>query len=190
MNNYEYIIASLPVLSQRDSSIDTDGLISQIREQLSSRDICLFDFLLDGFDGDKLTEEFYHTAFASRNRFIREFFSFDLNVRNAKVRYLNSALGRPDTQDVMNIQTGEFPELPKVHNILVGRDLLARERGLDNLMWKKVEQICEMEIFSLDRILSLVCKIKIIDRWVKLDEKTGRELFRKLVEEIKETYKA
>lgn len=56
------------------------------------------------------------------------------------------------------------------------------------MMWKKIEEITEMEIFSLDRILGLVSKIKIIDRWVKLDEQTGRELFRKMVKEIKDTY--
>ena len=31
-------------------------------------------------------------------------------------------------------------------------------------------------------------RLKITDRWLKLDEKTGKELFRKLVDEIRSTY--
>ncbi len=188
MNNYEYIIASLPVIDQENKEIDTDVLLSQIREQCSGSDLQVLDQLLDGYRDEKLDEEFYRKAFSSRSRYIRRFFEFDLNVRNAKVRYLNKALGRPESKDIIDISTGEFRELTTVNDILVGNDLLARERALDDMMWKKIEEITEMEIFSLDRILGLVSKIKIIDRWVKLDEQTGRELFRKMVKEIKDTY--
>ena len=38
-----------------------------------------------------------------------------------------------------------------------------------------------------ERILGFTAKLKIIDRWNKLDPETGRELFRKLVDEIRKT---
>jgi hypothetical protein len=34
-----------------------------------------------------------------------------------------------------------------------------------------------------------VTKLHIVDRWLALDEEKGRELFRKLVQEVKGTFK-
>lgn len=188
MNNYEYIIASLPVLEKDEKDLDTDALIGQIKELCSDKDRRTVEFLLDGYDGSKLSESFYREALKSGSRYIREFFTFDLNVRNSKVKYLNEALDRPEGKDVIEIETDEFSERSKIEGILAGSNLLARERNIDELFWQKIDELTEMEVFSLDRILGLVSKIKIIDRWVKLDRQTGRELFRKLVNEIKETH--
>ena len=75
MNNYEYIIASLPLLSKDGKEMpDTDAILSEIREQLSAKDISTLDLLLSSFDPDKLDAEFYRKAAKDRNRFIREFF--------------------------------------------------------------------------------------------------------------------
>ncbi len=38
-------------------------------------------------------------------------------------------------------------------------------------------------------ILSFILKLHIIDRWHILDEQTGREMFRKLVDEVRGTFK-
>ena len=189
MNNYEYIIAGLPVL-QRDShtadGFSAEAMEEEIRSQLDERDCRTFDFLLDGFRSECLSEEFYRKSSKSSSRFIRQYFSFDLNVRNARVEWLNSELGRPAGSDIMETETEENPELKsKVLDILSGNDILERERALDNLMWEKIEDITVMEIFSLDLILAFTAKMKIVDRWLKLDPVTGRELFRKLVEEIR-----
>lgn len=188
MNNYEYIIASLPVLEKDEKDLDTDALIGQIKELCSDKDRRTVEFLLDGYDGSKLSESFYREALKSSSRYIREFFTFDLNVRNSKVKYLNEALDRPEGKDVIEIETDEFSERSKIEGILAGNNLLAREWDIDELFWQKIDELTEMEVFSLDRILGLISKIKIIDRWVKLDRQTGRELFRKLVKEIKETH--
>ena len=37
--------------------------------------------------------------------------------------------------------------------------------------------------------LGYVAKLKIVDRWLSLDEETGRELFRRLVSEVKGTFR-
>ena len=96
MDNYEYIIASLPVLTQdmRDSNgPDPKSLVLWIRSQCSARDNALIDILEEGFDQDRLGDGFYAKALASRNSFIRDYFSYDLMMRNEKVKWLNKALG-------------------------------------------------------------------------------------------------
>ena len=41
---------------------DTDAILSEIREQLSAKDISTLDLLLSSFDPDKLDAEFYRKA--------------------------------------------------------------------------------------------------------------------------------
>ena len=147
---------------------------------------------------EELTPEFYAEASGSRNRFIREWFQFDLAVRNAKVKYLNNALGRDSGKDVIYLKddegiaregTWEFEEEGKLELILEGKDILAREKGIDDLYWAKADELAVFHYFDLTVILSFIVKLKLIDRWMKLDEATGREMFRELVDEVRGTFK-
>ena len=190
VNNYEYIIASLPVPGKDDAKLDAEALIAAVRSQCSPSDNALIDILLDGFDSDKLSEAFYSSAYRSRNTFIREFLLFDLKLRNTKVEYLNKALGRPAGLDLLPLPSGadaEFFEKSKAESILALKDILGRERGLDDLMWAKADSLVQLHVFDIDIILSYIVKFKIIDRWNRLDPQTGRELFRRLVQEIRNT---
>lgn len=192
MNNYEYIIASLPLLHPDDRvAPDTDAILTEIREQLTARDLAVLDFLLSSYEPETLNAEFYLKAKESRSPFIREFFRIDLGVRNAKVEYLNRTLNRPEGTDIVSPweELPEFEQKPEVDAILEGTDILARERGLDDFYWKAVDTITVMDYFDLDAILAFVVKLKLVERWLRLDEATGRELFRKLVKEIKENTK-
>lgn len=191
MNNYEYIIASLPVLSQdvKPGEPSRDKLLDFIREQLSDKDNAMLDLLLRGHDESCLNEAFYKEALGSKDRFIREYFCFDLNLRNAKVRYLNRALGRPETQDIFWEPEGVFEEADAADRALNTADILGRERALDDLRWKKISEIGLFDYFNLDTILGFVARYQITRRWAVLDEEAGRELFRKLVEEVRGTFK-
>ena len=190
MNNYEYIVASLPVItSDFREDIDYKGVIAEIRSQLSKKDEAVLDTLLDGFDADKLDAEFYRRALSSPDKFIRDYFSYDLDVRNTRVEFLNKALGRPEGMDIMVLdqeaEPVEFEGYRQVMAVLEGSDILARERGLDDLMWEKIDEIVGLQVFTLDAILGFAAKLQIIARWLRLDPGTGRELFRKLGDEIR-----
>ena len=190
MNNYEYIVASLPVItSDFRGDLDYAGVIAEIRSQLSKKDEAILDTLMDGFDADKLDADFYRKALSSPDKFIRDYFSYDLDVRNTRVEFLNKALGRPEGMDIMVLdeeaEPVEFEGRRQVMAVLEGSDILERERGLDNLMWEKIDEIVGLQVFTLDAILGFAAKLQIIARWLKLDPETGRELFRKLVDEIR-----
>ena len=79
---------------------------------------------------------------------------------------------------------GEFEEELKVHQALESASLLDRERALDNLSWEKIASLETFHYFDLTAVLAYVCKLHIVDRWLALDEEMGRELFRKLVQEV------
>lgn len=192
MDNYEYIIASLPVIEQDNRNardLDVPGIHAMILEQLSGRDKASFELLLSGFDPEKLDVGFYRSALADHSDFIKGYFTYDLNVRNTKVEYLNSELGRPAGTDIMLLDEDADPEefegKAEVMAVLSQQDIPGRERGLDDLMWKKCEELTLMHVFDMDVILGFTARLQIIDRWLKLDPETGRELFRKLVNEIR-----
>ena len=194
MNNYEYIVASLPVTepgSRLGSSSAANAIIDDIREQLSNKDNALVTMLLDGFDPEKLNAGFYRACLGSGSRFLREYFLFDLFLRNTKVEYLNASLGRPEGKDVLlleELEDYEFEQKEEIVEILSGTDIIGREKGLDMAIWEHVEEVTTMDVFDMDAILGFIARLKIIDRWDKLDPETGAELFRRLIKEIRATY--
>lgn len=195
MNNYHYIVAGLPVLSHdwNPGEHTPESIRAEILEQCSEKDRKTIGMLEKGFVDENLTEDFYRQALASRNRFVRDYFRFDLNVRNAKVRYLNEALGRDPKKDVIVLteddSQDEFEEVSKLDAVLHGKDILERERGIDDLMWDKIDEMTTYDYFDIEAILGFLAKLHIVERWYILDEKTGREMFHKLVDEVRGTFK-
>ena len=191
MANYEYIIASLPSISKdwkfgEDKTLDT--YIQWIKSQLSAKDVKTVDTLLDGYKEENLNKGFYEAALKDDNRFIREYFSFDLGLRNLKARFLNEAFGRPANQDTINLETGEFKEAARVSETLAGENILAREKGLDAIVWEKISELTTLNYFDLDALLGIIAKMRLIERWRALDEETGREMFQQLIKETTATF--
>ena len=191
MANYEYIIASLPSISKdwkfgEDKTLDT--YIQWIKSQLSPKDVKTVDTLLDGYKEENLNKSFYEAALKDDNRFIREYFSFDLGLRNLKARFLNEAFERPANQDTINLETGEFKEAARVSETLAGENILAREKGLDAIVWEKISELTTFNYFDLDALLGIIAKMRLIERWRALDDETGREMFQQLIKETTATF--
>ena len=197
MTNYYYIVASLPAISQdwKFGDRTAQGLINEIKGQSTAKDLALIEFVERSFDDGNLGPDFYRQALSHRNRFIREYYAFDLEIRNAKVRYLNSALGRETGRDEISLSDSTFESREpfckeaELDAILHGKDILARERNIDNLYWNMLDELTVQHYFDMDVILAFILKLHIIDRWHLLDEQTGREMFRKLVDEVRGTFK-
>ena len=207
MSNFEYIISSLPYLTMDFKYAGQTGfnsVISDIKRDLDEHDQGLVDFLIKGFSEKELNADFYANALRSRNRFLREYFRFDLNLRNAKVRYLNAQLGREPDQDLMTGEDpeaedvdidgfrftgGEFEEALKVDNILADKDLVSREKGLDDLLWDKIDGLSTFHYFDIEAVLAYIAKLHIVTRWLNLDEEVGRDVFRRLLKDVRGTYK-
>ena len=185
MNNYEYIISSLRALAPdfRSGGEDAFASVAQwVRGQCSQADNALIDTLLEGFDGQSLGEGFYRGALRSGNRFIREYFAYDLRLRNAKAAFINKALGRPAGQDIFT-PTPEGEE--EFSAALSAPDALEREKALDRLLWNKAEAINTFEYFSIDAILGYLARLRLASRWARLDPERGKELFHRLLGDLR-----
>ena len=202
MNNYEYIVASLPDITTgwKFGEKTPEDYIEEIVSLCSNKDRETITFLMDGYCDEKLNAEFYCEALQHKNEFIREFFLFDLNVRNAKVKYLNKALGREADRDVLTFGEDaapkvleatekEFEEAAALEAVFAQADILSRERGIDDLMWDKISNLTTFNYFDINAILGFITKLNIVARWFRLDEQTGREMFKQLVDEVRGTFK-
>ena len=192
MNNYEYIIASLPDFTpdKGPAAESPEEIMEFIHSQLEEKDLALAGILEDGWNGDKLNLEFYEQTLAQKNRFLREYFGFDLAVRNAKVRHLNKALGRPEGTDIFLPIEEPDQELEATLDKIYGdTDILAKERAIDRLVWEKIDEITTFDYFDIDAILGFLAKLHSAQRWMVLDEESGRAMFRQLTREVRSTFK-
>ena len=179
MSNYPYIIACFPdlLLDFERHPIDVDAVVAEVKGQLSDSDCKLVDWLEFGRDGSHLNEHFYRGIRQTRNAFLREWFDFDRKLRLAKVAYL-ADLPAPEA----------FPEQDKTSIIFKVEDLFQREKLLDRLCWNKAAELVDFDIFTIDTILSLIARLRIAERWNKLDPETGARLFKRLVDDVKGTF--
>ncbi|MEN6619546.1 MAG: DUF2764 family protein [Rikenellaceae bacterium] len=207
MRNYQYIIAGLPdiALDFENGNFDIDVITRHILEHLSQKDIRLTDWVRFGLKEENLCNHFYRGALKSKNRFVREYFNFDLMLRNIQAAHIaRKSQQNPDLYLVGNsaivdaLKSSKAPDFgistelefaPKLIQILENPNILEREQLIDQLRWNKANEICTFSYFNINVILSFILKSHILKRWSELDKKRGSLLFKQLIDEVRGTYK-
>ena len=153
---------------------------------------------------DQITWLYYDFVRSSRNAFVREWFEFEMNVNNivAAVNARkhnfsreNILIGDNEIAQAVKKSTlkdfgisAEFQWMDRLMNIQENENLLEREYDMDMLRWDFINDINTFNYFSIELILGYVVKLQMVERWLKLDEDRGRELFRKLLEDLEKSY--
>ena len=190
MDNYVYIVASLPELTAgfENTNFDYAATKESIMELLSEKDQQLVGLFEEGFNEETLGADFYAKAAASKNRFIREYFDFDGRLRNMKVAYLAKRLGKQGDDYFVPMPEADFEEESQIKEILANADFVLREQKIDELKWEKASDIARLDNFNMNTILAFLAKAKTVQRWAELDKEKGEEMFRKLVKEVRGTF--
>ena len=190
MDNYVYIVASLPELTAgfENTSFDYAATKESIVELLSEKDQKLVELFEEGFNEETIGADFYAKAAASKNRFIREYFDFDARLRNMKVAYLAKRLDKKGDDYFVDMPEADFEERGKIQEILENADFVQREQKMDELKWEKANDIARMDYFNMNIVLAFLAKAKTVQRWAELDKAKGEEMFRKLVKEVRGTF--
>ncbi len=84
---------------------------------------------------------------------------------------------------------GEFEEYDAVMRISEETNLLTREKMIDRLKWSWLEERTFFEYFTIERVLSFVLKCELINRWKPLTQEKGTQIFRDLLNTMKEDVK-
>ena len=75
-----------------------------------------------------------------------------------------------------------FDQLVRINDTV---DLVEREKKIDMLKWFWLEENTFFNYFSIEKIFVFLMKLEMIERWVSLDKEKGNELFRKLIDQLK-----
>ncbi len=192
MTNYYYIIAGLPnmVLDFKDnSSFSYRDVHDRIAENCSAKDMRLIEWLEFGMKQENLSSHTYRAIGKLKNNFLKGYYDFDRLVRNLYAARNAEILGKDPKEFIIGSIPENCEDAAKIKSILSETDILEREKKIDRLRWDKINELAVFHYFDMDIILSLLAKAAIIERWNKMDKATGSEMFRKFVDEVRDTFK-
>ncbi len=151
---------------------------------------------------DRLSSLYYAYAMKCKNRFISEWFGFNLIVSNVlvalsarKYRMDVAPLIVGDTEICRALRTsnardfglsGEIEYLDELIKISETVDLLERERRIDQLRWNWMEEATFFDYFTVERLFVFLLQIEMIERWISLDKEKGDQLFRAMISSLKD----
>lgn len=150
---------------------------------------------------DYLAQLYYAEAVSSSNKFLSEWFRLNQTIRNVMAVYTCRRLGWSVDQFVVGdgyierqLKTSkskdfdlseDLPYISQVIQIAEELDITRRERMIDLLKWRWLEEATFVKVFDIDSLLAYYIRLGIIERWLKLDEKQGEQRFRSLVMGLK-----
>lgn len=157
---------------------------------------------------NKLHSHFYEYALLTKNSFLNEWFKFELNIKNILTAF-NCMQFNYSTEKHL-IQVGQNNT---VYSLLISKRLKheffeeelpfsdqifrvaesntspeEKEKAIDKILWAYLDEQTFFHYFTIEKILSYIIKLGIIERWMKLDAETGKALLNKLIEELKLSY--
>lgn len=191
MDNYVYLIAGFPdlILDFTNQKISAEQFMSDIRANCAKRDERLLDWLEFGFREENLNNHFYRAVKGSRSHFLKEYFTFDHNLRIMQVAYLVKKYGIENRDNSASIDDTDFEESSSIASALEKENILEREQLLDKIRWDKISEITVFDYFNIEIVLAFLAKVKIVQRWCALDKTKGSELFKQLVSEVRGSFK-
>lgn len=150
---------------------------------------------------DLLAALYYSYGMSSNNAFIASWFEFNLNLNNilaalAARKYklevssvivgatsICEQLRTSNARDFGLNETLEYFEaLQRIADI---EELVEREKKVDMLKWKWLEDESFFHYFTIERIFVFLMQLEMIERWISLDKEKGNELFRKIIQDLK-----
>ena len=135
------------------------------------------------------------------NPFVAGWFELNLNINNVltaitcrkygfdKSLYIvghNEIAEQIRTSNARDFGLSDAVEyLPELQRIAEETDLYARERKIDLLKWKWLEDQTLFKTFDMERVFAYLLQLEMIERWVNLDKVRGEQTFRELVGAMK-----
>lgn len=151
---------------------------------------------------EALAAAYYAYAMKCRNRFVSHWFEFSLNVNNIlsafisrkhKLEVAPRIVGDTEvceqlrTSNARDFGLGEQLEyMEELQRIAEMDELVEREKKTDLLAWKWMENESFFNYFTVERLFVFLLQLEMIERWISLDKEKGSELFRQMIQHLKE----
>lgn len=150
---------------------------------------------------DQLSGLYYQYAVKSSNRFASQWFELNLNIGNVLVAQAARKQGLDlqkviiGNNDVANTirtvggrdfgLTGALDYFESLVRIAEEPNLYERERRVDLLKWKWLEDEVFFHYFSIERLFAYLLQLQMIERWLTLNKETGEQMFRSMIKQMK-----
>ena len=219
MKNRNAELNPLATLSAQDWS-ELIEIIDNSDEQNPPRDGRLLKYVLDfyttlrdensetaiDFKEDFLAALYYKYGMQCKNKFVADWFEFNLNINNILTALTCRKYGWDiksaivgDNVVAETIRTsasardfnlkGEIDYFDTLLNISETANLLERERRIDSLKWNWLEEQTFFSSFSVERVLSFWLRCELMHRWDNLSMEEGAEIFRQMINDLKKDVK-
>ena len=150
---------------------------------------------------DVLSAYYYEYASNSSNSFVAGWFAFNRNVNNIlvamaarkyKMSIADAVVGDDEVAETLRTSAARdfglsdtLEYFENVQRISDNSNLLERERQLDDMRWKWLEENSVFNYFTVERLFVFVQKVSIVERWAALDAETGMQRYTSMVNELK-----
>ena len=222
----------LKFLANRDAELNPLGkltsqdwaelieLIDNSDERNPVRDARLLKYMLDfyttirneqseekiDFAEDFLAALYYKYGMQCKNKFVADWFEFNLNINNI----LTALTCRKYGWDIKSAIVGDNVVAETIRNSVSARDfnlkaeidyfdalvsisetanLLDREHRIDALKWNWLEENTFFSSFSIEKVLSFWLRCELMHRWDNLSMEEGAEIFRQMINDLKKDVK-
>ena len=222
----------LKFLANRDAELNPLGnltsqdwaelieLIDNSDERNPVRDARLLKYMLDfyttirneqseekiDFAEDFLAALYYKYGMQCKNKFVADWFEFNLNINNI----LTALTCRKYGWDIKSAIVGDNVVAETIRSSVSARDfnlkaeidyfdalvsisetsnLLDREHRIDALKWNWLEENTFFSSFSIEKVLSFWLRCELMHRWDNLTMEEGAEIFRQMINDLKKDVK-
>jgi hypothetical protein len=163
--SYYYLVAGLPMLALgRAPQVTLDAFLERCREHLSADDAAVLEDLL-ATGGERVAHPF---ATAWRDH--------ETRLRNAVARARASRLGRDATPFLRPERGFDTYTLKAVEEAFARPSPIERELELDRFRWQEADELAGRAVFSVEAVLAYAIKLRIAERWSRLEPDAGRRV--------------
>ena len=150
---------------------------------------------------DQLSALYYEAAMKCGNEFMSSWFEMNLNIGNV-LAVLNCrkyglnrehfVIGHNELAEQLRTSNARdfhfnnpISYLSELMQISEETDLMMREKRLDLLRWKWLDEQTFFKTFDIESVITYMLQLEMIERWITLDKVRGQQTFRRLVSDMK-----
>lgn len=201
------------------SSTDWEELIKLMQEEDNPVDERLLPYIIDYFRHSQEEEDFlkgispedylaglyYAYGMKSTNSFVSSWFEFNLNLNNLLIAIFcrkhninqeKLIIGQTEISKILKTSHARdygigniFEYTEEVIKLSEDTDMLEREKKIDALKWKWLEEHTFFNYFTIEKILAYAFRVEMLQRWKMLSFDSGSEIFRNLLTSMKQGIK-
>lgn len=154
---------------------------------------------------NQLTTLYYDYILTTKNEFLRNWFEFELNIKNI-ITGINCRKHDFDSEKqliginpiVESIKksnakdfglSNEIPFKDKIFQLYeMENKFHEREKGIDSIKWEYLDENTFFHYFSIEKIISFVIKLSIVERWLTINKEAGIAMFNRLLKDMEKGY--